>query len=465
MEKINSLTSYVKCGEVFNPDLPENLDRSEAPIILGEVTIEKREVRNLIVLVKFSEFINFDILGVNPKINIIYRLVREDITLGSQILNEWNFGFEGLEAEEVANIDTSQPTVLNYCDFLNESIESAVYKLEIIQIETNNVKNYGITNKSIIAKVIEAFNGCIPYVESGEILRPVLPMNLTREDKPIELANLEVDSRINNSTVLINFSGFITSVLKGEDSNNLTFRLVKYINGSKAYILKEWAFRRVFVNNTNIKEPVVYNYCETLNSNENDKYVYKIELVEAKLSVDSYYDITNKLMTLEAYSRYRPCGHYNQKTANIPYMTCGTIVENGIFFSSVPNDRPINLAYVNVIIEDFEYLKVLINYSQNLEFEFGGENPELEMTYRLSRKNNSTGEVKVLEDFQYRVRENIGTDVTPLNTIEPLVLNYCDSVDENASFTYRVQLIDIVSKNTSFAITDREISAIVNYGN
>jgi hypothetical protein len=148
--------SFLKCGKVFNPELPLQLDRSEQPILLGEVRVNTQPFKRPCVLIKFSEFINFSLLGLNPKITIFYRLVRESgRKKTAQILEEWEFAFESLEALEVANLDTNQPTVLNFCDCSVHPINGNVtYKLEIIQIETNNVENYGITNKSITAVIL-----------------------------------------------------------------------------------------------------------------------------------------------------------------------------------------------------------------------------------------------------------------------------------------------------------------------
>jgi len=145
---------FLTCGRVFDPDLPNELDASEPPIILAEVTVNPKY--KACVLIKFSEFINFIILRINPKINIIYRLVREISKQGyPQILEEWEFEFESAEVLEVANLETSQPTVLNYCDCLECSCsEQITYRVEIVLIKTNNVQNYGITNKSIAATVI-----------------------------------------------------------------------------------------------------------------------------------------------------------------------------------------------------------------------------------------------------------------------------------------------------------------------
>jgi hypothetical protein len=148
--------SYVKCGRVFDPDLPFQLDPSEPPILLAEVTVDPKLVKTPNVLIQFSEFIDFAMFGLNPVLFISYRLVREDKknTYG-QILQVWDFEVEAAEIREVGDLVTSQPTVLNYCDCLNgDEKASLTYKLEISQIETNNVRSLDITNKSLTATLL-----------------------------------------------------------------------------------------------------------------------------------------------------------------------------------------------------------------------------------------------------------------------------------------------------------------------
>ncbi len=153
---------HVVCGRVFQPVLPDNLDASEPPIILAEVGVNTAHTPMPCVLVKFSEFINFTLLGVNPKIKILYRLVRKDkYSKYGQILQEWEFGFESSQMFEITNVDTNQPTVLNFCDCLDKHVHGRIdYRLEIVQIETNSVKSYGFTNKSITATVISGVHEC-----------------------------------------------------------------------------------------------------------------------------------------------------------------------------------------------------------------------------------------------------------------------------------------------------------------
>ncbi|MDP5276734.1 DUF4489 domain-containing protein [Chengkuizengella axinellae] len=147
---------FIKVGAVFNPDLPYELDGSDSPIILGEVTVHPERVENACVFIKFSEFINFTLLGLNPLIQISYRLVKETNKLVyPQILEEWDFQFESNDILEVANIETNQPTVLSFCDCLKvEYTEAITYRIEVVYIKTNHVKSFGITNKSITATVI-----------------------------------------------------------------------------------------------------------------------------------------------------------------------------------------------------------------------------------------------------------------------------------------------------------------------
>lgn len=313
MSKKSCLSSYVICGEIYNNILPDNLDLSEPPIVLGEVKVDTEDILAPYVLIKYSEFINFTLIGVNPKLNIIYRLIRQDQCLKyAQILQEWEFEFESSNILEIANVDTSQPTVLNYCDSLDEDIShKVIYKLEIIQIKTNNVKSYSFTNESITATVISGGYGkmekCLPYIKCGRVFNPVLPTYLNNEDEPVVLSELIVDTEMNDHIcVLINFSSFVTSILREGRFNNLTFRLVKTCSDFTTKVLQEWPFRRAFVNDTNIKEPLVYNYCECLNSEPsscqfNRFCTYTLQLIEVELSKESSYNISEKSMTAQIY--------------------------------------------------------------------------------------------------------------------------------------------------------------------
>lgn len=73
-------------------------------------------------------------------------------------------------------------------------------------------------------------------------------------------------------------------------------------DNSTTEVLEEWPFRRQFVNDTNIKEPLVFNFCECLHTNNDRWCTYTIELVEVKLSEQSFYNITQKSMTAQAFS-------------------------------------------------------------------------------------------------------------------------------------------------------------------
>ncbi len=151
-------------------------------------------------------------------------------------------------------------------------------------------------------------NTFVPYVKCGEVFNPVLPLHLSKKDQPVVLTQLTINiARSSNTCVLINFSSFITSILKEGRFNNLTFRLVKIYSDLTTQVLKEWPFRRAFVNDTNIKEPLVYNYCECLKSAFNTCFTYRMELTEAQLSEKSYYDIIQKSMTAQVY-----CGRDQQ---------------------------------------------------------------------------------------------------------------------------------------------------------
>lgn len=147
-------------------------------------------------------------------------------------------------------------------------------------------------------------------------------------------------------------------------------------------------------------------------------------------------------------------------------LNCGSICEVDLPSLLTTDNRPIDLAVVKINTKNIEMPLVLINYSQNLEFKIQDYNPILSIVYRLVRKSNLTGNISVLEHWNYRASEAIPTTVQKINTIEPLVLNFCDSLANfhEKSFTYILQVAEIISQNATFNITNQEISGIVSHG-
>ncbi len=334
MAKLKSLP-FVKCGKVFDTNLPDSLDMSMPPIVLGEVKVEVPDQRNVSVLVKFSEFIEFALLGLNPKLSIVYRLVRvNQRSNDAQILQEWEFLFESARVNEVGNLTTNQPTVLTVCDCLEAGSSGPItYRLEITQIDTNSLNNLEIVNKSITATVLDEQTednhhrmrrgprGPLlfldrnfslpkktasgePFIACGKSFNPVLPLRLTANEPPVVLTQVSVrPEAVKNPCVLVNFSGFLTSILRNADFSNLTFRLVKSrTDGSGRTVLQTWPFLREFVSDTNIKEPIVFNFCDCLDDKADAAILYTFELIEVALSRQSSYNITQKSMIAQVYS-------------------------------------------------------------------------------------------------------------------------------------------------------------------
>ncbi|MBM7616048.1 DUF4489 domain-containing protein [Alkaliphilus hydrothermalis] len=152
--------------------------------------------------------------------------------------------------------------------------------------------------------------------------------------------------------------------------------------------------------------------------------------------------------------------------AGQPILNCGKVRVVDIPYELTPYEPPIDLAEVKMNTGDIQSPCVVINYSQNLEFTFEDLNPVLSIVYRLVRRSNPTGNLIVLNEWNYRVSEVIPTTVQNVDTTEPLVINYCDCLDDNCgkSFTYILQIAEIVTENTSFNISNQEISGIVSCG-
>ena len=304
--------SYIKCGEIYKQELPYELNKSQEPIVIGKVEVDTKYIRLANVNIKYSEFIGFELLGINPIINIIYRLVRKNKCSQDEILQEWEFEFESANTLEIANLNTIQPTVLNYSDDINDLCKTIyTYEMQIVQIKTNSVKSYELKNQSIVANVMNQFDECSfnipPYIQNAKVYNPVLPLSLNEYDEPILLTELNITSLCNCDVgVLINFSGFVSSILRNENFNELTFRLTKE-NNHKIQILREWPFKRAFVSDTNISEPIVYDYCEYLRCSCDKEYIYKFEIIKADLSKNSYYEITQKSMSAQIYYKENDC--------------------------------------------------------------------------------------------------------------------------------------------------------------
>lgn len=156
-----------------------------------------------------------------------------------------------------------------------------------------------------------------------------------------------------------------------------------------------------------------------------------------------------------------------QANSGVPFLNCGKVFKVNLPNGLTGNDPPINLAAVKVNIRNIEKPCILFNYSQNLELEVFDFNPILSIVYRLVRRSNHSGKVRVLEEWNFKASEIIPTAVEEdIITIEPLVVNFCDCLDDHSdeSFTYILQIREIIQNNTNFTISNQEISAIASCG-
>ena len=142
----------------------------------------------------------------------------------------------------------------------------------------------------------------VPFVICGKVFNPVLPQHLSKKDPPIILTQATVRTEgVSNLNILIDFSGFVTSTLREERFNHLVFQLVRSSHKhNTTEVLREWPFLREFVSDTEIKEPVVYDFCESIPVKD-DTFTYTFKLVEVNLSEQSSYNITNKSMTAQVF--------------------------------------------------------------------------------------------------------------------------------------------------------------------
>ncbi|MCA0987452.1 hypothetical protein [Guptibacillus algicola] len=92
-------------------------------------------------------------LGLNPKLRICYRLVRT--ADDAQILQEWEFLYDSTARVGFGDLNTIQPTVLNVCDCLKKGFRGKLtYELQIVEIETNGVQQFGLRNQVFTATAI-----------------------------------------------------------------------------------------------------------------------------------------------------------------------------------------------------------------------------------------------------------------------------------------------------------------------
>jgi hypothetical protein len=143
-----------------------------------------------------------------------------------------------------------------------------------------------------------------PFLECGKVFNPILPLQLSRKDVSVKLAQVTLNfDEMENPCLLITFSCFITSILRGERFNDLVFALVKSCDEhSRPEVIKVWPFRRVFEADMNTKEPVVFAYCDCISTEGETGCTYTMELVRAHLSEQSSYDITNKILTAQVFN-------------------------------------------------------------------------------------------------------------------------------------------------------------------
>ena len=485
----NSDPSYVKCGKVVNGDLPLQLAPNEPPIVLGDVTVNQRLVKDPCVLLQFAQFNRFLVLGLRPQIYILYRLVRESSRQAyPQILQTWEFE---VDIASVGDLDTTQPNVFSYCDCLGCSESDEVtYRFEIAEIKTTNTEVLSNTNESFTATLLskehtpcetvemDLFDCPIyekqvsppieeseAYADCGQVFHPVLPQQLTNEEPPVPLAQVTINTHdLHESCILITFSAFIKSTLSPGGFNNLVFRLVRTCSrNSKREVLNEWPFRRAFPSAIILDEPVVFRYCDCSANKTKEDCIYTMELVRVNVDEQSSYDIRQVSMTAQVVNSGN--SESSNKPADSPSLTCGDVTN-----VHVPNERtklPIQLAKVKVKTDRMKKPCILINYSSMFEvriasgFGFNGT-----ISFQLIRKSKKAGQTKVLEEWTVDLRQVIPTPTTELIMVQPFVLSYCDCLDlhHEKSFTYEFQISDFTVSNIAATIFNPVVSAFLSPG-
>ena len=140
------------CGKVFDVNLPTELTMNDPPIDLADVTVNVGNLKKPCVQFNYSQIIGFKTFGVDPSLNIVYRLIRTDNkTDETTLLEEWNLRGSEVFPTTTPEIDTIEPLVLNFCEcFSNKSVKRLTYTLQLVEVTTTN-STYNITNEEISA--------------------------------------------------------------------------------------------------------------------------------------------------------------------------------------------------------------------------------------------------------------------------------------------------------------------------
>ncbi|MGM7684821.1 DUF4489 domain-containing protein [Cytobacillus sp. Hm23] len=143
-------------------------------------------------------------------------------------------------------------------------------------------------------------------------------------------------------------------------------------------------------------------------------------------------------------------------------LQCGKVFDVSFPEELTKSDPPIDLAKVNIKIKGIKNPNIIFNYSQIIEFQNFGLNPIISITYRLIRTCNKKKQVKKLDEWNLLVSNVFPTTIPKINTIEPLVLNFCDCLSgiQSERLIYTLQIVEVITNNSTYNITNEEISAI-----
>lgn len=323
--------AFIKCGKVFSPKLPDELSPIQKPIELASVTIDTNLLKAPIVNLTYTSFTEriqtVSEVGVSPLLILVYRLVRKNIQTGkSKILNQWIFQREFLSGTR-QKAEVNEPVVYKFCDDLTCSDgEIFNYTMQLVRIVTLNT-TFEIVNQGITAKV---YTGChfdedssdLPILKCGKTFNPDLNRCITRNDRPIKLAEVKINPKdIKNPCVDITYSSFITIDFLGIDVFirllRIKYRLTRQCNNCDTkQVLNEWDF----LLNLNFEEgleffrffdnsPTVLAQCDCDIPLNDSCCIYTIEIAELEMSQGVVLEIPYKSITATALKENdtRPC--------------------------------------------------------------------------------------------------------------------------------------------------------------
>ncbi|MCT4508379.1 MAG: DUF4489 domain-containing protein [Tepidibacter sp.] len=489
----------LKCGEIFDPDLPPIFDADPnnpimQPIKLASVTIDTQSLRKqCVVSIEYSSIINLVGVGESDNegesITLNFRLIKEFKNKKTEILQEWEYTESNIE-EQIANEKRSKESfTVTFCECLDYlDSDFCTYTMQLVRatpfLDVNNDTPtilYSITNKNILA--ISSCNNSLQCGKSfNRSLPPILDDSNNPNMSPVKLACVAVDTRaLRNACVNIKYSSIINLLANnapGDDSSPnvsilLRFRLIRECKNKKTKVLQEWEYMESDIEDNigerEYKDSFTINFCECLDCLDSDCCIYTIQLVKANPSllddgsVGVLYNINNKnISAVISSENHIQCG--KEFNRSLPPR-----LNDDPDNSTMP---PVKLACVKVDTRSLCNPCVNIEYSSIINaiaaVVSSSPNVDIELRFRLIRECKNK-ETEILQEWEYIESNHEDTD-NERESKESFTITFCECLGclDSDCCTYTMELIkaapsilDDGSLGMLYNITNKNISAIV----